>query len=705
QREVTEADLDAQITRVATTPFDLSAGEVIRAELLRLAPGRAVLALSIHHIAADGWSLGVLTRDLSTLYAARQASHAPDLPALPIQYRDFALWQRRWLDGPARAQALSYWRDALRDLPQISLPQARRRPDPARHRGAGLRIEIPADTARRLIALSRKQAATLYMGLLAQYQAVLGHYAGQDDIVTGSPIAGRNQAETEGLIGFFVNMLTLRGDLSGAPDLPTLLTRMRQRTLDAYAHQDLPFEAIVEAIAPSRDSSQHPLFQVHFALQTAEVTPPRFGEITVRPIAAPIHWVRFDLECHLWHEEDGAIRGQWLYDTDLFAPEMIEAMAAHFIRLVTHWTAHPDQSMDAALRATAPAIPAPAIPALPAPAMPARPAPGTHPAPVSLSDRFAQIARTQPEATALLHRDQTLSYGDLDARATALAQTLIAQGLRPEAPIGLSAQPGFDLITGILGILRAGGRYIPLDPSYPPARISLMAQTAGLDLILTDGMAPLPDALDPLPRLTIAAAIASAHTTAAPLPKLQPDHAAYTLYTSGSTGTPKGVTITHANVTSLIDGCAPRFGFGPKDVWSLFHAYAFDFSVWEIWGPLLTGGRLVIVPPDTRRDPAALHDLLRATSVTVLNQTPTAFYGLIRADQDAAPLTALAHVIFGGEALDPARLAPWWARYGTECPRLTNMYGITETCVHVTEHILTPADRDAQDSPIGRPIP
>jgi amino acid adenylation domain-containing protein len=704
-----EGALHAVLRDLAEQPFDLGSGEVLRGALVALPAGpkgmaRHAVSLSLHHIASDGWSLGVLMRELGAFYAARRRGVPAALPPLSVHYADYAVWQRRWLQGAARAALLGYWRRQLDGAPVLRLPLDRPRPAEALHSGAALRCEIPSESAARLVALARAEGATLFMVLLALYQGTLSYYAGQDDVVTGTPVSGRSHRETEDLIGFFVNMLALRGDLSGDPDLGTLIGRLRTVTLGAYAHQELPFDAIVEALAPERDAGHHPLFQVHFALQSAELDLPRLEDVLVRPLSGTVTRTRFDLECHLWHEADGAIRGSWIYDTALFDESAIAGIQRHFLALLAHWPAHPSLRLSEALAATGPASEAVFQPASLRLAPPA--------AGDSLPSRFLAQAAARPEAPALVDGAVTLDYATLRLRAQRVAHWLRAEGLLSEAPVGLSARRGADLIVGLLGILMAGGRYVPLDPTYPAARLAQMAQDAALAALLIDGADPVPDtvlrALNGRPVLDIATLASTAPQAPAPLPGLDPDQLAYTLYTSGSTGRPKGVSVSHGNVLSLLDACAPEMAPGPQDCWCLFHSYAFDFSVWEIWGALAFGGTLVIVPYVTSRDPQAFRAFLSTQRITVLNQTPTAFYSLIGADRETETPLALRLIIFGGEALDPARLAPWWARHGgTGGPELINMYGITETTVHVTAQRLSPggeAGRSGTESPIGWPI-
>jgi amino acid adenylation domain-containing protein len=691
-----EAALKAWLKAFAERPFDLAQGPLLRSALIRLAPQVHVLAITMHHIVSDGWSMGVFLRELAALYGAYRQGRPSPLPALTLQYADFAHWQRRWLQGVVLQRQLDYWQHQLQELPTLQLPTDHPRPPRQRFAGATHPIALAPELGRALLRLSQREGGTLYMTLLAAYQVLLARYSGQEDIVIGSPVANRNRAEIEPLIGFFVNMLVLRTDLSGNPTFKALLKRVREVTLGAYTHQDVPFEMLVDRLCPERDPSRSPLFQVHFALHNAPIGALDLPGLRVTPVVAQVEWVRFDLECHLWHEADGSLCGHWVYNSALFEPDRVQRLDRHFATLLAAAAAGP-----AARIAQLPLLDARERQALLAACNQVQELAPTD----TLHGRFAAVARAQPMATALSHEGQTLSYGELNRRANRLAHRLRARGVEHESLVGIAMERGLDLVVGLLGILKAGAAYVPLDPGYPSERLAYMVTDSGMRWLLTQRSvhAHLPE------HDALTLFIEEEETPGQdedPSPGL-PEQAAYLIYTSGSTGHPKGCVISHANVLRLLDASAPFYGFGRRDVWTLFHAYAFDFSVWELWGALLYGGRLVVVPYATSRSPAAFHRLLCEQGVTVLNQTPSAFYGLIQADREAgahAPL-ALRWVIFGGEALDFKRLQPWFERHGEQQPRLVNMYGITETTVHVTCQPLTRAlSAHACGSLIGRPL-
>jgi amino acid adenylation domain-containing protein/non-ribosomal peptide synthase protein (TIGR01720 family) len=681
-------------------PFDLTRGLLLRGMLVRLAAEEHAVTLTMHHIVSDGWSIGILVREIAALYEAFAAGRPSPLPELPVQYADFAAWQSSWLRGEVLEQEIAWWRRQLAGLPLLELPTDRPRPAAQSFRGAHRPLRLPAGLARQAEALGRREGATLFMVLLAGFQALLARHSGQDDLAVGSPVAGRNRVEVEGLIGFFVNTLVLRGDLGGDPSFRELLGRARETALAAHTHQDVPFEKLVEDLAPKRSLAQTPLFQVVLALQNAPADRLEIQDLRLRPVHVAGTTAKFDLTMSL-AVHDGELGGTVEYATDLFDAATIDRLLGHFERLLAAAVAEPDlraaelpllsaaelhQLMDWGGRRTRCA------------------------AASTLHGRFAARARLTPEAPALTCGDLTLSYGELDRRSSQLARWLRRHGADLESRVGLCLDRSLDLVVGILGVLKAGAAYVPLDPGSPRERLAYILEDADIRIVVTTGelAAVLPDmvrqihldadreSLEQLPAGDLADLTDEASL-------------AYVIYTSGSTGRPKGALITHGNVSRLFAATEPWFGFGERDVWTLFHSYAFDFSVWEIWGALLHGGRLVIVPWEVSRSPGLFLDLLHHERVTVLNQTPSAFAQLARADAehgdsgDAA--TALRLVIFGGEALDPASLEPWLTRHGDTQPRLVNMYGITETTVHVTWRPFSAADaRSGQRSVIGVPI-
>ncbi|MBW8873686.1 MAG: non-ribosomal peptide synthase/polyketide synthase [Acidobacteria bacterium] len=680
-----EASAPTLLREEAARPFDLSRGPLLRGVLVRLAECDHAVALTMHHIVSDGWSLGLLVREVAALYPAFAARRPSPLPDLPLQYADFAVWQRSWLRGEVLENEIDWWRRQLAGLPPLlEMPTDRPRPGVQSFRGAARPVRLPAELVRQAAALGRHEGATLFMVLLAAFQALLARTSGQDDLAVGSPVAGRTHRELEPLIGFFVNTLVLRGDLTGAPTFRELLGRVRETALAAWLHQDVPFERLVEELAPERSLAHAPLFQVVLVLQNAPVESLEIENLRLQPVDIEGTTAKFDLTVNL-SEHDGGLVGIVEHATDLFDAATIDRLVIHYERLLTAALAAPERSTAelpllgeaeqhqlllewGAIREEIPAA-------------------------STLHGRFAARARRAPEAPALTCGEVTVTYGELDRRSNRLARWLRRQGAGPESRVGLRLDRSVDLVVGILGVLKAGAAYVPLDPGAPRERAAFVVEDAGVRIVVgeeelgkmeglsTGDLEPLGDA----------------------------SSLAYVIYTSGSTGRPKGVLITHGNVVRLCDATQPWFGFAERDVWTLFHSYTFDFSVWEIWGALLYGGRLVVVPWEVSRSPELFLELLTRERVTVLNQTPSAFAQLAQVETERAVATDLRLVIFGGEALDPASLGPWFARHGDARPRLVNMYGITETTVHVTCRPLSAADaRDARGhhrSVIGVPIP
>ncbi len=721
----------------ARRPFDLARPPLLRATLLRQGTERHLLVLVLHHVAGDGLSIAILAREAAALYQAFASRPAADddaaaaaagLATLPVQYADYAAWQRQWLAGEARAELLAFWRRQLAGLPPaIDLPIDRPRPERSRHLGGQVPARLDAATCAALRQLARRHGATPFMVLLAAFQALLARTCGQTDLAVGTPASNRPRPELEGLIGLFVNTVVLRGDLAGRPPLDQLLRRAREAALGAFAHQQLPFDAVVEELQPRRDAVRSPLFQVMLVVQPAPLPAPRLPGIDARwqPVAAGT--AKYEFTLTLVPDGD-AMAGDLEYDAQLFHRATASRMAAHFTTLLTAALAAPAQPFDELPLLAAGELHQLLIEPPPPPPPPLPTAPAWPPA-ANLAQLFALQAARTPAAVAVCHGAHHLTYAALAARAGALAAELAALGVGTESRVGLLLERSPAMVVAILAVLQAGGAYVPLDPAYPEERLRYLLADAGLRVLIGDppargraaawarqtGCALLvlgdgstvagPSATAATAATTatgtaattqVAAAVA-ATTAGAPAAA-----AAYVIYTSGSTGRPKGVVVSHANVVRLFSATDGWFGFGPADVWALFHSFAFDFSVWEIWGALLYGGRLVIVPHDVSRAPEACRALLLDQGVTVLNQTPSAFYPLAQLLAGRPPAAAtgddaglpLRLVIFGGEALEPAKLRPWFARHGDQRPRLVNMYGITETTVHVTRHRLRAGDAD-----------
>lgn len=699
-----EAEARRQATDEAVLAFDLHRGPLIRAGLLRLGEDEHILLLTMHHIVFDGWSEGVLFQELAVLYESFSTGQPAPHSDLPIQYADFAVWQRQWLQGEIFDSQLTYWKKQLAGAPVLELPTDHPRPSVQTFRGSQQFFFIPEVLTERLKAISRAEGTTLFMTLLAAFQTLLHRYTGKDDILVGSPVAGRNRTDIEALIGFFVNTLILRADLSGDPSFRELLGRVRKLALEAYAHQDLPLEKLVEELQPERNLSHSPLFQVLFVLQNFPTTAPRLTGLTVTPVKVESETATFDLSLLLVEEANG-LQGTIEYNNDLFDEATISRMIGHFQtllesivadagvpisrlslltdserdRLVVDWNS---TSLD-------------------------------YPKDQCIHQLFeAQVERT-PEAIAAVFEDGQLTYRELNARANRLSYDLSKLGVGPETLVGLCVERSLEMVVGILGVLKAGGAYVPLDPSYPEDRLAFLLEDSEIQILLTQERVKscLPshnaqvvylDALDP------SAGAEASQAPSNPDNRTTTDNAAYVIYTSGSTGKPKGVVITHHNVTRLLGATHSWFHFDENDIWTLFHSYAFDFSVWEIWGSLLYGGRLVVVPYWVSRSPEMFYQLLSQKKVTVLNQTPSAFGQLIEVEKSSVHShdLALRLVLFGGEALDFQILKPWFDRHGDQRPQLINMYGITETTVHVTYRPVTTGNLStSRGSLIGEPIP
>jgi amino acid adenylation domain-containing protein/thioester reductase-like protein len=700
QREVKLREL---MHRERLHQFDLSKTPLMRVLLVRLAPCEHALLFTVHHIVFDGWSLSVLLSELSELYSAYATGVESTLSQLPVQYADYAVWQRRWMDGDILQSQLKYWRKQLADSPpQLELPTDRQRPAVESFRGAILRLEFPPGLAESLEELGRREGATLFMVLLAGYQILLARYSGQRDIVVGSPIAGRRHHEIQGIIGFFVNALVLRTDLSGTLTFRDLLKRVRETTLEAYSHQDLPFEVLVKELRPERNLSRQPLFQVWLALQNVPEAPLSLPGLAATRVSGASVTTHFDLALYV-HRVANGMWGMLEYATDIFDHETIERLSMHLIVLLKGITEDPDCAIDRL----------PLLGDIEKEVLLRRPVSDqdSYAGKGLIHQLFEAKAQRVPDAVAVVYEQKTLSYAELNRRANQLAGFLKSKGVAPDRLVGLSMEGGLEMVIGILGILKAGGAYLPVDPNYPIDRVAYMLADAKPGVLLTQHRlrSRLPEApaeVIELDREWSEVAKENVRNQDAETMGLQPANLAYVIYTSGSTGKPKGVMVEHRNVTRLFAATEKWFGFDGHDVWTLFHSVAFDFSVWELWGALFYGGRVVVVPYITARSPQEFYRLVCAEGVTVLNQTPSAFARLIDEQAgDTAPIHSLRAVIFGGEALEPHILRPWVKR-NPGMPRIVNMYGITETTVHVTYHPLSSeAIRSERSSVVGVPIP
>ncbi|MFG1951744.1 amino acid adenylation domain-containing protein [Micromonospora sp. NPDC048830] len=685
--------LDDTLTELSGVPFDLRTAPLLRATLVRLAADEHVLHLALHHAICDRWSVQILARDLVAAYAAVTGAGGEALPALGVQYGDYAAWQRQWTASPPAAAQLAYWRDRLADLPALELPTDRPRPATRAWRGDLRWDRIPADVVRRVTEAGRRRSATLFMVGLAACQLTLARYSGQRDFAVGSPVAGRPRTELEPLVGFFVNNLVLRADLTGAPTVGELLDRARATCLDAYAHADVPFDQLVEEQRPVRDRAQTPLFSVLFAVQNTPAAARAMGTVEVAPVDLRPGTAQFDLSIMLVPDPDGDLRLRVEYDAELFDAATVDRMAAQFRLVLEELAGDPARPVADLAPLTADEerlLLGEWVGQAPQPETP------------GLTARFREQARRTPDAVAAECGADRLTYAQLLDRATGLAARLRAAGVTRGDRVGIHLDRTLDLLVAVLGVLEAGAAYVPLDPSWPADRMRYVLDDAGVRALVAAG--PLDGFTGPV---LAPADVAGGAAPADDAEPAGPDDVAYLIYTSGSTGRPKGVMVTHRNVVRLVTGSATRFRFTPDDVWSMFHSVAFDVSVFEMWGAWLTGARVVVVPYLAGREPAELRALLARHRVTVLSQTPTAFRQLAAADAAAGDrLDSLRYVVFAGEALDVRILAGWFDRYGDARPELINMYGTTETTVHATFHVVRAAElADPGRRLVGRPLP
>ncbi|RYZ43248.1 MAG: non-ribosomal peptide synthetase [Myxococcaceae bacterium] len=689
QREQEARDL---ANREARRPFDLEAGPLLRTALVRLTEEAHLLLVTMHHIVSDGWSMSVLVRDVVAFYEAFTSGRAPTLPPLPVQYADFAAWQRQWLQGQVLDAQLGYWKQQLSGAPSaLELPTDRPRPPVRSQRGAAVPVRIPQAVSESIQALARREGATPFMTLLAAFQVLLSRYSGQDDISVGSPIAGRTQAETEGLIGVFINTLVLRSRLHSRDTFRELLAQVRGTTLAAYEHQHLPFEKLVEAVQPTRDLSRNALFQVMFVLQNTPAEPLRVPGLSFEQLTLESHSAKFDLTLTLQESPQGFL-GAFEYNTDLFDASTVQRMAGHLGILLEALAAKPETSL-----ANLPLLTAPEHQRLLVDWNGPR---VDFPRDTCLHDAFAAQALRTPEALAVVCRDQHLSFRELDARANQLAHRLIALGVGPDTRVVLCVERSVEALVGILGTLKAGGAYVPIDPSYPREWLAHVLQDTAAPVVLTQRH--LKDTLPPHAAHDVCldsdAADLARESREAPRTSVTPEHLAYVIYTSGSTGRPKGVMIQHRSVLNLRLALASTVhaSAGDSERVSVNAPLSFDASVKQLI-QVLDGHTLCIVPDEARADVGELVARIEKDALDVLDCSPAHLRLLL----DEGLLTRAAvprRVLVGGEAVDPAT---WRHLASTSRPRVFNVYGPTECTVDATACAF-----DASPTPtIGRPLP
>lgn len=683
-----EAKADQIVTNEVVRPFDLSSDMMLRATLLRVEDEEHVLVLMTHHIVSDGWSKGVMFRELAAFYNGAVRKEPVSLPELQIQYADFAAWQKNWVKGALLQKQLAYWKRQLEGAPGLlELPTDYPRPAVQGFSGATECYAFPLELTQNLKAFSQREGMTLFMTLLAAFQVLLARYTNQEDIVVGTPIAGRGRAELEPLIGDFVNMLAIRVDLSGNPSFRDVLRRVKEVALQAYDNQDLPFESLVEELEHGRDMSRAPIFQTIFILETAPPAPPAMEGLKVRTVDYDPPTAKNDLILILADTPEG-LKAKLEYRTDLFTKASIDRFARHFQTLLQSILANPDG------------------PILQLPIMPQQEkqqvltawndtATG-RPLERCIHQLFeAQCART-PNAVAVQFRDRQLTYRELNERANQLAHHLRKLGVAPDSRVGICVHRSPEMMVGLLGIMKAGGAYVPLDPTYPRERLEFMLEDGGAGVLVTEKN--LLESLSSQRAHVVCIdrdwAVIAQESAANPESTATPENLSYVIFTSGSTGRPKGVQLQHRNVVNFIYSVQRLFSLGESDRYLGVASMSFDASVLDFYLPLSVGARLVIVDVETTRDGSALANTMANAGITAMHATPSTWRSLVDAGW---PGDSKLKIFSGGEAL-PWDLAELLL---PRCSALWNLYGPTETAVYSAIHKVAKSDGTVL---VGRPV-
>ncbi len=696
---VREGEAGRLVEEEVRRPFDLSRGPLLRVKLLRLGSEDHVLVVTVHHIVFDGWSSGIFWRELEELYGAFREGRSGSMPELPIQYGDYAVWQRERMSGEVLEREVLYWKERLEGAPAVlELPGSRLRPSRQSFRGAAARMEVVGSVVEALRRLGREEGATLFMTLLAAFQVLLMRESGQEDVVVGTPVAGRNRSELEGLIGFFVNTLVLRTDVSGDPTFRELLGRVREVALGAYAHQELPFEKLVEELNPQRTLSYSPIFQVMAVMQNASEGKIRLPGVSVTPMELETRTSKFDLTA-FFTDTGKELLVSFQYATDLYEATAVERMLSHLGVLLEGIVEDPDsrvsrlplmseqerqQVLEEWNQTEAP-----------------------YPKEKTVSELFGEQVERAPEAVAVEMEGKGLTYGQLNERANRLARHLQGRGVGPEVLVGLCVERSVEMVVGLLGILKAGGAYLPLDPGYPRQRLGLMVEDAEPKLVLTHRNLGerLPEGVEQI-RLDTDWKEIEKHSSENPPNPATPDNLVYVIYTSGSTGKPKGVEVEHRSFVNHITVAGARWDVRPGERVLQFSSLNFDASAQEIFSTLTRGGTLVLRTEEMIETVATFLERCREWKITVLD-LPTAYWHelvSVAAAENLCLPEPLRVLLMGGERALPERLAQWFALTGGRI-RLINAYGPTEASIAATmwdrEGPLEPLPRIV---PIGRPI-
>ena len=672
--------------------FNLEQDLLLRVTLLKLNSSEHIVLFTTHHIVTDGWSTEILIKEIATLYQAFLTGKPSPLPELSIQYADFALWQREWLQGETLSTQLNYWQQQLQNLPRIDLPTDYPRPAKTAYQGAASTFELSPALTVAIKTLAQQEGVTLFMLLLAAFQVLLSRYTDREDIAVGTPIANRNRGEIEGLIGFFANTLVLRTNLEGNPSFRELLQRVRELTLAAYTHQDLPFEKLVEELKVERHLNHNPLFDVMFTLETNSGEELKLPGLTLSYLEAENETAIFDLILSIGETETG-LTGAIRYSTELFKQSTIERMIGHLETLLAAITANPQTPLSD----------------LPILTQTEQQLLGSwndtevnYPQALCIHQLFEAQVERSPDAVAVVFEAQTLTYRELNHRANQLAHYLQELGVKPEVLVGICVERSLLMVIGLLAILKAGGAYVPLDPSYPLQRLAYMLEDSQPMVLLTqqDLVASLPNQQAQAVCLDTDWEQISNNSTENPVSNITIDNLAYVIYTSGSTGKPKGAMNTHRSIGNRLLWMQDAYQLNSTDTVLQKTPFSFDVSVWEFFWTLITGARLVIAQPEGHKDPNYLVDLILQQQVTTLHFVPSMLQVFLEA-KDVEKCQSIKRVIASGEALPVQLQQRFFERLEAQ---LHNLYGPTEAAIDVTFWQCQKDRLNTQTVPIGRPI-
>ncbi|WP_377863492.1 amino acid adenylation domain-containing protein [Bacillus sp. R86525] len=676
-KDESEKEAEKIIYDDASTPFDLSKC-LIRATVIHHSSEEYILILSMHHIISDGWSMGILFKEMEVLYEAFCNDQPSPLPDLNCQYSDYSIWQHDQFQEEKLQNDLLYWKNQLKNAPNlIELPTDFSRPAIQNYKGSLYSFWLSGADIEELEMICQENGSTLFMGLLTIYNILLHRYTGQEDIIVGTVTANRNSIELEEIIGFFVNTLPIRNDLSNDPTFEELLMKVRNSCLGAYAHQEVPFEMLVDQLKPERNLSYTPIVQTLCILQSASDTLQLPG-LKVSRVEVDYDTAKFDLTFAFEKDADG-MQCHIEFNNEIFTENTIVKLTKSFQNILKSSVATPNKRISE-LQIISKRDRKKVVETW-------NEKNDINYSNLCIHEWFEKQVENRPDSIAIVSTKESISYQQLNERANQLAHFLRENGVTTEVKVGICVERTIEMLVGIIGILKAGGTYVPIDSNYPEERKQYILQDSNAQLLLTNEH--LVDSFHEDLEIEILTfekdrKIIKQKSTSNIKNISNPSNLAYIIYTSGSTGKPKGVMVSHSNVTRLFLNTEKCYQFNSDDKWTLFHSFAFDFSVWEIWGALLYGGQLVIVPYWTARSIDEFYELVAKQKITVLNQTPSAFYQFIEADKELNMELSLRTVIFGGESLETNKLNNWFNKHGDCKPALVNMYGITETTVHVT---------------------